>query len=73
MSAEVMKVCRAAYTNLFRIAKVPTSLPTTACKTLMHSLATYRLDYRNAVRCGISDHLLHRLEMAQRSVASLEL
>ena len=62
MSAQVSNACRAAYFNLFRIAKIRTSLTITACKTLVHSLVTSRID-------GISDRLLHRLEMLQRSVA----
>ena len=70
MSAQVSNICRAAYSNLFRIAKIRTSLTTAACKTLVHSLVTSRLDYGNAL---ISDRLLHRLEMAQRSAARVVL
>ena len=73
MSAQVSNVCRAAYWNIFRIAKIRTSLTTAACKTLVHSLVTSRLSYGNAVLCGISDRLLHRLEMAQRSAARVVL
>ena len=69
MSAQVSNACRAAYFNLFRIAKIRTSLTITAWKTLVHSLVTSRIDYGNAVLCGISDRLLHRLEMVQRSAA----
>ena len=46
---------------------------TAACKTLVHSLVTSRLDYGNAVLYGISDRLLHRLEMVQRSAARVVL
>ena len=67
MSAQVSNVCRAAYSNLFRIAKIRTSLTTAACKTLVHSHVTSRLDYGNAVLYGISDRLLHRPEMVQGS------
>ena len=69
MSAQVSNACRAAYFNLFRIAKIRTSLTITACKTLVHSLVTSRIDYENVVLYGISDRLLHRLEMVQRSAA----
>ena len=73
MSAQVSNVCRAAYSNLFRIANIRTSLTTAACKTLGHSLVTSRLDYGNAVLYGIPDRLLHRLEMVQRSAARVVL
>ena len=66
MSARVSNVCRSAYPNLFRIAKIRTSLTTAACKTLVHALVTSRLDCGNEVLYGISDRLLHRLEMVQR-------
>ena len=73
MSAQVSNVCRAAYSNLFRIAKIRTSLTTVACETLVHALVTSRLDYGNAVLYGISDRLLHRLEIVQRSAARVVL
>ena len=69
MSAQVSNTCRVALFNLFRIAKILTSLTITACKTLVHSLVTSRINYGNAVLYGISDCLLHRLEMVQRSAA----
>ena len=65
MSAQISNACT-AYFNLFRIAKIRTSLTITACKTLVHSLVTSRIDYRNAVLYG---RLLHRLEMVQWSAA----
>ena len=64
MSAQVSNVCRTAYSNLLRIAKIRTSLTT---------VVTSRLDYGNAVLYGISDRLLHRLEMVQRSAARVVL
>ena len=73
MSAQVSNACRAACSNLFRIAKIRTSLTTAACKTLVHGLVTSRLDYGNAVLYGISDRLLPRLEMMQRSAARVVL
>ena len=39
------------------------SLTSAACKTLVHSLVTSRLDYGDAVLYGISDRLLHHLEI----------
>ena len=36
MSAQVSNVCRSAYSNLFRIAKIRTILTTAACKTLKY-------------------------------------
>ena len=77
MSAQVSNACRGAcrgaYFHLFRIAKTRKCLNTAACKTLVHSLVTTRIDYGNAVLYGISDRLLHRLEMVQRLAARVVL
>ena len=64
-----------AYFHLFRIAKIRKCLNTAACKTLVHSLVTSRIDYAygNEVLYGISDRLLHRFEMVQRSAAKVVL
>ena len=67
MSAQVSNVCRAAYTNLFRIAKIRISLTTAACKRLVHYLVISQLDYGNAVLYGVSDRPIHRLEIVQLS------
>ena len=69
----VSNACRGAYFHLFRIAKIRKCLDTAACKTLVHSLVTSRIDYGNAVVYRISQRLLHRLEMVQRSAASVVL
>ena len=73
MSAQVANVCHAAHSNLFRIAKIRTNLTTAACKTLVHSVVTSRLDSGNAVLYGVSDRVLHRLEMVQPSAARVVL
>ena len=44
MKAQILKVCRAAYSNLFRIAKIWTSVTTMACKVLVRYLVTSQLD-----------------------------
>ena len=65
MSAQVPNACRGAYYNLFRIAKIRASLTAVACKSLAHSLVTSRLDYGNAILYGITNRLIHRLEMVR--------
>ena len=72
MASQVSSVCRSAYYYLFRIAKIRASLTIVACKTLVHTLVIlYRLDYGNALLYGITDRLLHRLEMIQHSAARI--
>ena len=70
MASQVSSVCRSAYYHLFRIAKIRASLTVVACKTLVHALVISRVDYGNALY-GITDRLLHRLEMIQHSAARI--
>ena len=54
----------------FKIGSTPL-VSTTVCKSLIHGLVTWRIDYGNAILFGISDRHLHRLEMVQRSAARI--
>ena len=71
MASQVSSVCRSAYYHLFRIANIRASLTVVACKTLVHALVISRVDYGNALLYGITDRLLHRLEMIQHSAARI--
>ena len=51
---------------------VASRYPTNRCYTCLPRLAS-RIDYGNAVLYGISDRLLHRLDMVQRSAARVVL
>ena len=62
---------RLAYHHLRSIAKVRNSLTMTACKTMVLSLVISRLDFGNATLYGISETLLHRLQVVQNSAARL--
>ena len=42
---------------------------TTACKTIVHGLVTSKLDFGNAVFCGINGQLLQKLQRVQSWVA----
>ena len=75
MASQISNVCRSAYYHLFRIAKIQcASLTIVACKTLVPALVISRLEYGNALlygMIGITDRLLHRLEMIQHSAARI--
>ena len=69
MERHVSHTCRLAYHR--SIAKVRNSLTTTACKTIVLSLVISRLDFGSATLYGISEALLHRLQVVQNSAARL--
>ena len=54
MSMQVAHTCQAAYFQLHNIAKIRHCLTIDACKTIVHGLMTSKLDYGNAVLCGIN-------------------
>ena len=69
MSMQVARTCRAAYFQLHNIAKIRHCLTIDACKTIVHGLVTSKLDYINAVLCGINGRLLQKLQRVQNSAA----
>ena len=71
MAKHVSHTCRTAYYHLHNITSIKRSLTTSACKIIVHSLVISRLDFGNATLCGISDTLLHRLQVLQNSAARL--
>ena len=48
------------------IRKIRNCIPMEACKLLVHSLVTSRLDYSNALLCGDRDDVIKQLERVQR-------
>ena len=74
MTTHVTRVCGTAYGRRLRnIARIRSSMPLLACKTLVHALVTSTLDFGNAALFGITGTLLHRLEMVQRAAARVVL
>ena len=73
MAAQVANVCRSAYYHLYRISRIRHTLKIGTTKCLVHALVTSRIDYGNAMLYGISDRLLHCLELVQHSAARVVL
>ena len=75
MSYHVTAVCRSAYytnfVNYSYIRTIARSLSDDAAKTLVHAFISCRLDYCNALLCGISDGLVQRLQSIQNAAARL--
>ena len=62
MSDHVTAVCRSAYYQLRQLRTIVRSLSDDAAKTLVQAFISCRLDYCNALLCGISDGLVQRLQ-----------
>ena len=71
MAKNVSRVCQMAYCQLRSIARIRRSLATIACRTIVHALVMSRLDYCNAVLCGLPDAQLQKLQLVQNAAARL--
>ena len=69
MSLHASRVCKSANYYLHCIRKIRNFLTMDACKLLVHSLVTIRLDYCNAVFCGARNDVIRQLERVQRRAA----
>ena len=69
MSLHASRVCKSANYYLHCIRKIQNFLTLDACKLLVHSLVTIRLDYCNAVFCGARNDVIRQLERVQRRAA----
>ena len=58
MSGHAARMCKSAYHHLRCIRKIRNCIPMEACKLLVHSLVTSRLDYSNALLCGARDDVI---------------
>jgi len=71
MSAQVAAVCRGGYYHLRQLRPLKRCMTVEAIKTLTHAFIGSRLDYCNALYCGITEGLLNRLQSVQNAAARL--
>ena len=68
---QVNNICRAAYLELRRISLIRGYLSVHATQTLVCSIMLSRLDYCNAVLCGLPQCLLYKLQKFQNTAAGM--
>ena len=71
MSAQVRQVVRTAYHHLRNIGLARGMLTVASTKQLVQALVIYHLDYCNSLLMGLSDSLIHLLDIVQRCAARL--
>jgi hypothetical protein len=71
MEAHVSSMCRSAYLQLRRLYALRRYMDKTSLECLVHAFVSSRLDYGNALLCGISQCQLRRLQLVQNSAARL--
>ena len=66
MQKQVQHICRISYFHLHCIGKIRNLLDRKTTEIMIHSYVTSRLDNRNCLLYGISDHLLTKLQSTKR-------
>lgn len=71
MERQVTTIARSCYHQIHAIGKIRRYITSDACKILVQSLVTSRLDYANVLLYGLPKCLMDRLQRLQNSAARL--
>uniref|UniRef100_A0A669DR24 Reverse transcriptase domain-containing protein n=1 Tax=Oreochromis niloticus TaxID=8128 RepID=A0A669DR24_ORENI len=71
LDSQIRATVKSSFYHLRRLAKIRPILSRPHLETVIHAFISCRLDYCNALYCGVSQHLLSRLQLVQNSAARL--
>ena len=71
MEAHVNQVTKQCFAKLRNIGKIRRFLSSESAKTVIHATVMSRIDYGNALLCGITDSLCRRLQKIQNYAARM--
>jgi hypothetical protein len=71
MDHQIRNITKSCYHQLRNIGHIRPSISESACKTLVCSLVTFRLDYGNALLYGICTSSLTKLQRIQNTAARI--
>lgn len=71
LEKHITNACRTMYYQLRMISKIRDCITKEACRTLVHSLVTSRLDFQNALYAGLPERSIRRLQRVQNYAARL--
>ena len=68
---QVSATSKLCFYQIRNIGRIRTYITDDACKTLVNSLVTYRLDYENAMLYGLPANITNKLQRVQNTAARL--
>ena len=71
MERQISAVTRSCYHQLRSVGRIRRFLDKDACRTIVNTTVTSRLDYANALLFGVPDKRIWKLQMVQNSAARL--
>jgi hypothetical protein len=71
MEAHVNGICKRAYWQLHRIAKIRNFMDRESLECIIHAFMTSRIDYCNALLCGTSHRVTQKLQRVQNAAARI--
>ncbi|CAC5417930.1 unnamed protein product [Mytilus coruscus] len=71
MERQVSSIVKSGHFHISNIGRIRSFITKTACKTLVNSLVTSRLDYGNILLIGINKTTMNRLQKVQNTAARL--
>ena len=71
MEKQVSSLVKSCHYNICNIGRIRRFITTDACKTLVNSLVTTRLDYCNCLLYGVNKSVLSRIQKVQNTAARL--
>ena len=71
MEKQANAISKSCFFHLRNIGRIRPFITINACKTLVNSLVTSRLDYANVLLCGVNNKVLGKLQRIQNTAARL--
>jgi hypothetical protein len=71
MEEHIAAICKSAHYHLYNIGRIRKHLSTESTEQLIHAFITTKLDYCNALLCGLPSTQIHRLQRLQNVAARI--
>lgn len=71
MEAHIRAVCKTCYMHIYNLNKLKRYIDRESLEYIVHAFITSKLDYCNALYCGLPETLLHRLQLIQNTTARI--